>query len=370
VWVQGLDFMYDVFGVAPDSFEPGQFVYDYMGIKTYAAQSNTGGAPGLPQLDAVPGNPLCTLTPVEWVYTALNYADGFELAPSADSIYRMGPAGYQLDTLYSGVYNQNGLSRIFTLAVETARIDTVQNTDTLFSQVLESFKNISPLTSYSVNLTVYLEGPYGQTEMSTDLNDNELLPLAQPFNTGPWNYPGTESVDSIPNTNVVDWVLVELRDAPDAASANSGTRLTQRAAFLLKDGSIVDLDGSSVLSFTTKIDNKLFAVVRHKNHLGIMSSSALSGFNNNYSYNFTTAIDKAFGTNSQASLNGGAFGMYGGDANSDGEVNDDDRTLIWNNEAGTSGYLQGDANLDMQADNKDKNNIWFKNNGENCQVPE
>ncbi|OYT13465.1 MAG: hypothetical protein B6I19_04995 [Bacteroidetes bacterium 4572_114] len=371
VWLQGLDFMYDVFGGAPDTFEPGQFVYDYMGIKTYAAQSyvNDGGL-GLPQLDAVPQNPLCTLTPVEWVYTALNYADGFEVAPSADSIYRMGPAGYPLDTLYSGVYNQNGLSRIFTLAVETARIDTEQNTDTLFSQVLESFKNISPLTSYTVNLTVYLEGPYDGAEMATNLNDNNLLPLAQPFNAGPWDYLGTESVDSIPNTDVVDWVLVELRDAPDAASANSGTRLIQQAAFLLKDGSIVDLDGTSALSFTTKIDDKLFAVVRHKNHLGIMSAGPLSGFNNNYNYNFTTAIDKAFGTNAQASLNGGAFGMYGGDANADGEINAGDRTLIWNNEAGTNGYLQGDANMDTQADNKDKNDIWFKNNGENCQVPD
>jgi hypothetical protein len=206
--------------------------------------------------------------------------------------------------------------------------------------------------------------------MSTDLNDNDLLPLSQPFNSAPWSYAGNETVDSIPNADVVDWVLVELRDAPDAASANSGTQLIRQAAFLLKDGSIVDLDGSSVLSFTTSIHDKLFAVIWHKNHLGVMSANPLSGFNNNYSYNFTTSATKAYGTDAQANLNGGAFGMYGGDANGDGEINDDDRILIWKNQAGTSGYLQGDANLDIQADNKDKNNVWFNNINENCQVPD
>jgi hypothetical protein len=371
VWVQGLDFMYDVYGGAPDSFEPGQFVYDYMGIKTYAAQSySDDGGVGLAQLDVVPGNPLCTLTPVQWIYPTLNYADGFEMSPLSNGIYKMGPVGYILDTLYSGVYKQKGDSRVFSLAVETARIDTEENTDLLFSQVLESFKNMGQLTNFTINAKAFLQGSFGQSEMSTALNGNDLLPLDHPFGGEPWNYSGTEAVGAIPNSNVVDWVLVELRDAPDAASAGSSTRLTRKAAFLLKNGSVVDLDGSSQLSFSANIIDKLFLVVQHRNHLSIMSATALSGFNNKYSYNFTTAMNKAYGVNAQAALNGTVFGLFGGDANGDGEINDDDRTLIWNNEAGKTGYLSGDTNLDAQSDNKDKNNLWYQNKEKSSQVPE
>ena len=372
VWLQGLDFMYDVYGSAPDSFEPGQFVYDYMGIKTYAAQSKADdGGVGLPQLDAVPGNPLCSFTPVEWVYSALNFADGFVCAPTADSIYRMGPqGGYVLDTLYSGVYNEHGDAKIFSLAVETARIDTEAHTDSLFHQVLESFKDFGNQITYTVNLKVYLEGPYDGTEMSTSLNAAGLLPLTQPFNVAPWNYNGQESVDEIPNADVVDWVLVELRDAPDAGSATAATRVARQAAFLLKDGSVVGMDGTSVLSFTSNIKDNLYAVVWHKNHLGIMSATPLTGFNNNFGFNFTTSAGKAYGTDAQAALEGGLFGMYGGDATGDGEINENDLDLIWKDEAGKTGNLSSDANMDLQSDNKDKNNIWYKNNGQSCQVPE
>jgi len=368
VWLQGLDFMYDVFGNAPDSFNPGQFVYDYMGIKTYAAQSKTDdGGLGVSQFDVVAGNPLCTLDPLAWTYSTMWYADGFEMTPNAEGIYKMGPVGYVLDTLFSGVYNENGLSRIFSLATETARIDTEQNTDTLFYQVLESFRDMGGQATYTLNLTAFLEGPFDQTEMSTNLNS--LLPLSQPFNLSPWDYYGSEAVASIPNTDVVDWVLVELRDATNAISANVASRIARQAAFILKDGSIVDMDGSSPLSFNNSIDEDLFVVVWHKNHLGIMSANALGGFNNNYIYNFTTADNKAYGTNAQVSLNGGVYGMYGGDLNGDSEINGDDHTLIWSTEAGNSGYLPSDATLDGQSDNKDKNDVWYQNNGENTQVP-
>ncbi|MEZ5198088.1 MAG: hypothetical protein R2764_17370 [Bacteroidales bacterium] len=48
------------------------------------------------------------------------------------------------------------------------------------------------------------------------LNAKNYIPLAQPYNTYPWNYNGDEAVTEIPTESVVDWVLVELRDAPNA----------------------------------------------------------------------------------------------------------------------------------------------------------
>ena len=99
----------------------------------------------------------------------------------------------------------------------------------------------------TVQLTVFLEGPFSGNEMETDLNENGQIPLAQPFTTLPWNWPGLESVDSIPNDDIVDWVLVDLRDATDPSLATYSSTCGRKAAFLLKDGRIVDLDGQSAL---------------------------------------------------------------------------------------------------------------------------
>ncbi|MBN2174518.1 MAG: hypothetical protein JW731_10310, partial [Bacteroidales bacterium] len=64
----------------------------------------------------------------------------------------------------------------------------------------------------TMDLQVFLEGPYNGSGMDTWLNDASKIPLTQPYNTSPWNYGGGESVAAIPS-NVVDWILIELRDA-------------------------------------------------------------------------------------------------------------------------------------------------------------
>jgi hypothetical protein len=63
----------------------------------------------------------------------------------------------------------------------------------------------------SFDLKVLFEGPFIGTNMTTILNAEGLIPLSQPYNNVPWNYNGTEYVGSIPNTDIVDWVLIELR---------------------------------------------------------------------------------------------------------------------------------------------------------------
>ena len=54
------------------------------------------------------------------------------------------------------------------------------------------------------------------------LNLLNYIPTTQPYNIAPWNYTGTESVTTIPNSNVIDWVLVELRETtggPETATS-------------------------------------------------------------------------------------------------------------------------------------------------------
>ena len=220
-----------------------------------------------------------------------------------------------------------------------------------------------------VQLKVFIEGAYSGSTMQTLLNAEDLLPLNQPYNVAPWNYSGTENVPAIPNANVVDWVLVEYRDATSSANAIASTSIGQQAAFLLNDGRIVDLDGSSNLSFSHNLNHSLFVVVWHRNHLGIMSANALTEVAGIYSYDFTTLPGQAYGINPQKDLGSGVYGMFAGDANADGTVSTDDLT-IWRNNAGTTGYIAMDVNLDSQVDNKDKNDYCSENLSVNCQVPD
>jgi len=68
----------------------------------------------------------------------------------------------------------------------------------------------------------------------------------------------------------VDWVLVELRD-----QANPTTVIEAKAALVQRDGDIVDLNGTSVLGFNSAEGN-YFIAVRHRNHLGCMTATAMT----------------------------------------------------------------------------------------------
>ncbi len=229
----------------------------------------------------------------------------------------------------------------------------------------------SELTNY-LDLKVWLEGPFNNTDMNTNLTGLTNFPLAQPYNVSPWNYAGTESVTSVPG-NVVDWVLVELRDAPTAAQATSATRIARMAAFLKKDGSIVGMNGTSLLQFSNSITHQLFVVIWHRNHIEIMSAVPLVKVGDIYSYDFRTDVTKAYGEGvGYKDLGAGIAVMVGADGNADGNINNLDKIGQWNPNAGKKGYISADFNMDSQVNNVDKNNYWIPNEDEgfNSQVPE
>jgi hypothetical protein len=230
--------------------------------------------------------------------------------------------------------------------------------------------NITVVQGLTINLKAMLQGPFGTTEMNPALNNSGLLPLNQPFNTSPWNYSGIESVSTIPNSNVVDWVLVELRDAPSASSATAATRIARQAAFILKNGSIVGMDGMSYLQFNNLINQQLFVVIWHRNHLSVLSANALTSSAGTYSYDFTTPAGKAFGVNSQNQLTTNIWGMISGDSNGSGLVGTDDLNPFWNTNAGKSGFSTLDLNLDTQLNNVDKDSYWWPNMGRGTNVPQ
>jgi len=225
-----------------------------------------------------------------------------------------------------------------------------------------------------LDLTVFLEGPWNGAEMNTDLNGNpelvEGIPLSQPYGTTPWNYIGSENVAAIPNTNIVDWMLIELHDAADANSVSPSTIMGTYASFLISDGSIVGLDGSSFPLFSNSATQQLYVVLKHRNHLGILSASPLTESGDIYSFDFTSPLGQAYGTDAQQDLGEGVFGMYAGDADANGIIELPDKTMNWRNEATLQGYKTSDFDLDGQVNNKDKNDYWIPNLGQDTQVPE
>ncbi|WP_299891005.1 BspA family leucine-rich repeat surface protein [uncultured Lacinutrix sp.] len=166
---------------------------------------------------------------------------------------------------------------------------------------------------------VYLQGAAlnpnlgEESLMRDDLRIAGLLPKVSPYGDGL-----TTTFSSVePNNNIVDWVWVELRDATDNTIVIEG-----HSALLQRDGDIVSLNGTSALSFNVSPDN-YYVVIKHRNHLGIMSSNAIALTSSAVTVDFTDSSVPTFGTNAQTSFGmpSGILGMWAGDSNSDGRIN-------------------------------------------------
>jgi hypothetical protein len=186
----------------------------------------------------------------------------------------------------------------------------------------------------------------------------------------PWNYTGTESVVAM-DPAYVGWILVELREtAGDASTATSLTIVAQQAAFVNTLGEVISYDGNSVLTFDVAISDNLFVVVHHRNHLSVLSANPVTETGGVYTYDFSTAAGKAYGGSSgHKEIATGIWGMFAADGNSDGVVNDIDKSSGWENQAGEQGYLNNDYNLDKESNNIDKDEYWLPNINAASQVP-
>jgi hypothetical protein len=163
----------------------------------------------------------------------------------------------------------------------------------------------------TVNLKAFLQGAYTGTGggiaaglMRDQLRANGVLPTTQPYAGGKFVQTGvqggSETVASTvfnpaasTNNNIVDWVFVTLLDA-----ASPATKLQTRAAFIQRDGDIVDLDGVSPLSFPINTNGNYHISVGHRNHLSVRTPNAspLNLVENGpaATWDFTTGTDKAY----------------------------------------------------------------------------
>ncbi|MEZ5196597.1 MAG: lamin tail domain-containing protein [Bacteroidales bacterium] len=182
-----------------------------------------------------------------------------------------------------GVYDADGITVLdsLTFGAQSTDISFGRKSDGHEDWIFMTQSTPGESNNFELNLDlkVFLEGPFNGVDMNPDLTSNPLavegFPLLQPYNTEPWVYEGIESVPELPNQNIVDWVLIELRDAPNASSATQNSIIERQAGFLLRDGKITGTDGESTLRFLVNYSDSLYVVVQHRNHLGIMSTFAL-----------------------------------------------------------------------------------------------
>ncbi|MCE7993653.1 MAG: hypothetical protein HEP71_16835 [Roseivirga sp.] len=230
---------------------------------------------------------------------------------------------------------------------------------------------VSAPTSATVAASAFLEGAYNGTNLNTAINGS--LPAQQPYN-GTNSHSEATNVTSMP-ANAVDWVLVELREAGSAAAALNSTRVGSAAGLLMNNGSIKATDGTSDLtvSLSGNTGSDFFIVIYHRNHLPIMSASAISESSGTYSIDFTGSSANTYQTTTAlSSLSGGKFGMPAGDLDQDGDIDATD-LITWRTNNGISFSYDSngaaDFNLDGVINAVDRNDFHQKNTGKTRQVP-
>jgi hypothetical protein len=141
-------------------------------------------------------------------------------------------------------------------------------------------------------LKVLLDGPYdaGTQKMNDGLRAAGLIPALEPYTAigfvqagdggGEVMHTGVAAVTG--DNAVVDWLLVELRN-----STSPSVIVATRAALVQRDGDVVAEDGYSPVALSAPAGSYRVAV-RHRNHLGAMTATALALSTGTTSVDFTT----------------------------------------------------------------------------------
>lgn len=173
LWLEGIDFMYDAFSGAKDTFPSGSFVYDYLGINIYAGQAHIDDKvvyDGLPMMVAVEGNGICTTDTVEWRWTTMWYADAMVPTETAVPVYQMGPSDYDLADYYCAIYNEKGDAKILSFFIRADGYKTATLGAQVAGEVLDYFNQFSTGTSVDVtSIEITSESGFEITENNGSL---------------------------------------------------------------------------------------------------------------------------------------------------------------------------------------------------------
>lgn len=267
---------------------------------------------------------------------------------------------------------------------------------------LEPGMDESALTLFYLNLApqlqvspqVFLDGPFNPaTNLMTNSLRSSILPTRFPGKPIPVNAVDSIQVEIRGTINGLrsatvaraarNEVAEDNREKNPRSEANANSHLTQRLdiasvmigdseptsplvanpkisqpAWLLTDGTIRNFADTTknYVEFDTTAGN-YYVVVRHRNHLAIMSATAQALSNSAQSfYDFRADSTKAFGTGAMKPVGANKYAMWAGDVTGDGVIKynlaGNDRAPILVRIGGTninntvSGYYSEDVNLD------------------------
>ncbi len=181
-------------------------------------------------------------------------------------------------------------------------------------------------TAITVAARVILEGPYVSATglMNDALRGLGNFPLTDPYPGLGYTHTGSGNSGAVApavvavggNDAIVDWVLLELR-----STSNPATILASRSCLVQRDGDVVDLDGTSPVSFTMAAGN-YYVAMRHRNHLGCMTIAPVAVAAAPVAVNFTTSATVTYGTAARKSVGGAVTAevLWAGDVTFNGQV--------------------------------------------------
>lgn len=201
-------------------------------------------------------------------------------------------------------------------------VTTITNGTTTLNQ---GFHQPNIVLGIKVNTIAFLQGALLNSTnglMRDDLRAG-FLPTTSPYSDtltcvpSVFNAGGTSGT-GVATDDIVDWIFVELRDENDNTLV-----LSSQSGLLQRDGDIVSVDGISDLEFNVAAKN-YYVVVKHRNHLGIMTANTVALSSTLLTVDFTDANNQVtFGTNAQTTFGmpSGVVALWTGDTNGDGKLN-------------------------------------------------
>ncbi len=214
----------------------------------------------------------------------------------------------------------------------------------------------SPQAMVRVHAKIFLEGLYNIAtgKMNQDLILNGLLPQQQPFAVAPFDYSGTEQLETI-SDSLVDWVLMEVRNPENPSEV-----IMTKAGVIDINGYILDPEDLQKLSFSELPPGNYLLAIYHRSHLAVLSSESLTFESDPPLFDFSISTDRVSGNAQLKSLTTGVFGMFCGDYDSNGRLNNLDFNLWKQEGAILNQYSSPDGDGNGNINNLDFN-LWKRN---------
>jgi hypothetical protein len=285
---------------------------------------------------------------------------GFFCDGSRHTLFAQTVVGIAGDDIYSA-------SGSVSFSIGEVYSDAYENVNTKILAGVQQPVDI-PINGIRLSLKVLLSGPYDPSSglMHDSLRVNQLIPQVEPYSAYPFlkpaiGFPAGEVVSSAILANsgpdaIVDWVYIELR-----SGQNPSTLVATKRALLQRDGDMVSSeDGISPLLFTGFVPGQYYVSVKHRNHLGVMTASALNFTMDVQPVDFTASIPVWINgqiINSPRRQIGNVYTLWGGNANFNKNTKynglNNDKEFILGALGGTTsanniayGYRPEDLNMD------------------------